>query len=278
MALNTFFSVRASVTTSYQLLSTVMAAAGYTGQAFLQDPLVISNADAAETLYVAIGYSTIPTGSIGAVVPKGAVTIAAGANTNLIWVKSTSALSADCFVGGLNFTNQINSFSSDASFAGATTFAGLATFNGFYRNAGTKRITANVTNATATMANLTDLTMTLVAGRKYVGRMVVKCADSTAAEGIAFDFDGGTATMTSFAAGAGLLTGGTTVASVTVSSAIATDLVWTTITGETWLTINISFVVNAAGTFIPRVAQGTAHTSGTATVNLGTYLILEDSP
>ena len=140
----------------------------------------------------------------------------------------------------------------------------------------TKRVTANVTNATATMANITDLSITLTAGHKYVGEMVVKCSDSTAAEGISFDFDGSSATMTSFAAGAGVLTGGTTVAVTTTSTALATDLNWTTITGETWIIIKISMVVNAGGTFIPRFCQGTAHTSGTATVNLGSYLTLED--
>jgi hypothetical protein len=135
-------------------------------------------------------------------------------------------------------------------------------------------LAADVTNATATMSNLTGLSLTVVAGGVYSGRAVFKCADSTAAEGIAFDFDGGAATMTAFAAGAGLLTGGTTVASVTVSSALATDLVWTTITGETWLTVELSFTANAGGTFIPRFAQGTAHTSGTATVSRGSSLTL----
>jgi hypothetical protein len=135
-------------------------------------------------------------------------------------------------------------------------------------------VTADVTNATATMANLTDLTMTLVAAGVYVGEAVFKCADSTAAEGISFDFDGGTATMTAFAAGAGLITGGTTVAVTTVSSALATDLNWTTITGETWLVVKIGLTVNAGGTLIPRFCQGTAHTSGTATTSRGSYLLL----
>jgi hypothetical protein len=137
-----------------------------------------------------------------------------------------------------------------------------------------KEVTADVTNATATMANLTDLSVTLAAAGIYVGEMIVKCSDSTAAEGIAFDFDGSAATMTAFAAGAGVLTGGTSVASVTTSTAIATDLVWTTITNETWITIRLAMTVNGAGTFIPRFCQGTAHTSGTATVSRGSYLVL----
>ncbi len=134
-------------------------------------------------------------------------------------------------------------------------------------------MTTSPTNATATPSNLTDLTVTLVAGATYVGRAVFKCSDSTAAEGIRFDFDGGAATMTSFNAGAGVLAGGTAVTSVTVSAAIATDLIWTTITNETWITVEMSMVVNAGGTFIPRFAQST-HTSGTATLSAGSYLQL----
>lgn len=138
----------------------------------------------------------------------------------------------------------------------------------------TAEVTADVTNATATMANLTDLTLNLVAGATYVGRMVAKCANSTAAEGISIDFDGSSATMTAFAAGAGLVTGGTTVAVATVSSALATDLNWTTITGQTWLSIDLAFTVNASGTFLPRFCEGAAHSSGTATMSRGTYVQL----
>jgi hypothetical protein len=143
--------------------------------------------------------------------------------------------------------------------------------------AGRTRVTSDVTNATATMANLTDLSVSLLAGQKFHGRLILKCADSTATEGISIDFDGGDATMTSFAAGAGVLTGGTTVAVTTVSSALATDLNWTTITGETWIVVEFSGVVNVAGTFIPRFCQGTAHTSGTATVYAGSKLSIDYS-
>lgn len=150
---------------------------------------------------------------------------------------------------------------------------------GWFQNpAGRARNTADVTNATATMANLADLTITLIAGRKYTGRMSVKCVNSVAAEGIAFDFNGGTATMTSFAAGAGVLaSGGTDTVGVNVSTALATALTFTTLTGETWITIELSMVCNAAGIFVPRFAENTS-TIGTATVRLGSYLWLEDSP
>lgn len=148
---------------------------------------------------------------------------------------------------------------------------------GWWQTAGESRVASNVTNATTTMAAITGLSASVKAGRKYAGELVVKCSEDVAADGIKIDFDGGTATMTSFAAGAGVLTGGTTVVVNEVSSALATDLEWSTITGETWITIKFTFVVNAAGTFIPRMAQS-AHTTGTATVALGTYMAIKDIP
>ena len=139
------------------------------------------------------------------------------------------------------------------------------------------RVAGDVTNATAVMADIAGLSANLVAGRKYIGVMVLKCSESVAAEGIKVDFDGGTATMTSFAAGAGLLAGGITVTVTAVSSALATDFDWSTITGETWLTFRLTMVVNAAGTFIPRFCQS-VDAGATLTVSLGSYLHLEETP
>lgn len=154
---------------------------------------------------------------------------------------------------------------------------GGGTASGYLQNGGgSKRNTADVTNATTTFSNLSDLTFTVAAGRKYCGRLVVRCSDSTAADGIKFDFAGGTATMTTFNAGVvGNVQGAT--AGTTVSAALATALTFTAMNGTTdhWIVIEFSFVVNAAGTVIPRFAQN-AHSAGTATAALGSYLQCED--
>ncbi len=148
---------------------------------------------------------------------------------------------------------------------------------GWITDAGVKRVTADVPNSTGTMANLTDLTMTLLAGRKYVGYLLVFASNSTAAEGIQFDFDGGAATATSFVAGLAGTPIGTT-AGVVYSTAIATDLTVTVATtGDIAYMIAIEIVVNAGGTFIPRFSE-VSHTTGTATVRLGSHLILTDCP
>ena len=159
---------------------------------------------------------------------------------------------------------------------GVTAWGSLGYFDPYgyqYKNL-SKEVTADVTNATATMAAISDLSVSLEASGVYVGELVLKCSNSTAAEGISVDFDGSTATATAFAAGAAVLTGGTTVAVTTVSSALATDLNWTTITGQTWITVKLAITVNAAGTFVPRFCEGTAHSAGTATISRGSYLRL----
>jgi hypothetical protein len=141
---------------------------------------------------------------------------------------------------------------------------------------GAARITTPVTNATATMSSLTDLTLTLVAGRKYFGELVLFAHNSTAAEGLQFDLNGGSATMTSIEFGfAGAAVGAT--GGVVVSTALGTALTDTVVsTTDVCYVIPMSLVVNAAGTIIPRFAE-VSHTTGTATINNG-FFRLFDSP
>lgn len=146
----------------------------------------------------------------------------------------------------------------------------------YQNNAGNKRNTADVPNATATMANLADLSITLIAGRKYMGRLVLVANDSVGADGLAIDCNGGTATMTSFQMTAEEAPIGATLGT-TNSTALGTALTNTVVaTTDTAYVIYLTMVVNAGGTFIPRFAQN-AHTTGTATVRLGSSLVLDDS-
>lgn len=146
----------------------------------------------------------------------------------------------------------------------------------FQNTPGRARVTAPVTNATVVLANLSDLTLTLIAGRKYTGRMVIFGKDSIAAEGLQFDFNGGSATMTS-------VTFGITAQGATIGTAVSTALgtaVTLTSTGiatDIQILIEFGCVVNAGGTIIPRFAQNT-HAAGTGTVETNSYLWLEDSP
>jgi hypothetical protein len=142
--------------------------------------------------------------------------------------------------------------------------------------AGRVRNTADVTNATATLANLTDLTVTLKAGRKYTGRLVLVLNESTAADGAKVDLNGGTATMTSVEFGVAAALAATV--GVRTSTALATAVTLTALgdTNDVIVEIPITLVCNVAGTLIPRQAQN-AHSTGTLTTRAGSYLHLDDS-
>lgn len=155
---------------------------------------------------------------------------------------------------------------------------GVITTGSWLQNTpGLARQTADATNATTTFASLTDLSVSVLAGRKYIGKLILKVANSTATEGIKIDLAGGTVTATSIWAAASSPVGGTTVLGTAISTSLAGVINYTTITGATIIEVNISMVVNAAGTFIPRIAENTT-AIGTLTVSAGSYLILDDSP
>ena len=123
------------------------------------------------------------------------------------------------------------------------------------------------TNATATMANLADLTMQVQAGQKVSGIAYLFAKNSVAGEGLQFDLGGGTATWTSIEFGLAGTPAGATVG-VASSTAIATALTCTSVlTTDACYPVAFSGVVNAGGTLIPRFAE-VSHTSGTATVEI----------
>lgn len=160
--------------------------------------------------------------------------------------------------------------------AGVVQATNASSGQGFFADAGTSRATGDVTNATATMAAITGMTVTLAASQKYIGTLVVFASDSVGADGLQFDFNGGTATATSFVVGVdGTPIGGTT--GTVYGTALATAMTLTIVsTGDVCYTINFEIVVNAAGTFIPRFAQ-VAHTTGTATVRRGSYMHIRNT-
>jgi hypothetical protein len=140
--------------------------------------------------------------------------------------------------------------------------------------AGDSALSTDFTNSTATMENLTGLSVTLLAGRSYTFRLSLMFSDSVAGEGAKFDFDGGTATATAFKARC-TITDSALLLSAT-STALATDFAVATATGDAGIECSGSFVVNAAGTFIPRAAQN-SHSTGTLTVEDGSHWWVHDT-
>ena len=134
------------------------------------------------------------------------------------------------------------------------------------------RVGTDATNNTATVANLTGLTQSLVTGNNYTGRLTVFANNSTAAEGIQFDFGGGTATFSSFEFGFTAVAGAT-LGTIT-STAIGTPINITVLggTGDYVIDIPFSGVCNGSGTLIPRFAENTSAT-GTATVRGLSFMV-----
>lgn len=151
--------------------------------------------------------------------------------------------------------------------------------NGWLQNsAGTSFVATDHTNNTTTPTAITNLSATVAAGRKYCGELVLFCDNTVAADGLRFDFDGGTATMTTFEAAVSSNVQGATF-SVTTSAALATDIIATTtgVTTRLCVVIHFGFVVNAAGTFIPRAGLEAAST-GVLTTRVGSHMVIEDAP
>lgn len=142
---------------------------------------------------------------------------------------------------------------------------------------GRQRVTADVTKADTTFTILTGLGFNAAASGKYTGKLIIKCNNSVASEGIKFDFNGGTATATAFWAVATESAGGTTVLGTVISTSLAGVINYTTITGETLIEISFSIVVNGAGTVIPRFAENSTAV-GTVTVELGSSMWTESMP
>lgn len=136
------------------------------------------------------------------------------------------------------------------------------------------RVAGDLTAANTTFTNMTGISRTVLAAGNYVGELVIKCNNTAATEGIKIDFNGGTATMTNFWAAAGVSVGGTTVIGTAISTSLSGVINFTTITGETLIIAKISFVVNGAGTVVPRFAENST-AIGTVTVELGSFMKLE---
>jgi hypothetical protein len=148
---------------------------------------------------------------------------------------------------------------------------------GWLQDAGHKRVATNATNATATVAALSDLTFNVQAGRKYAGEFSFIAKNSTAAEGLQFDFNGGSAVVTSVQFLFRSTPQGTTLGT-TQSTALGAAITATTATtGDVVYTIFFTVVVNTGGTLVPRFAE-VSHTSGTATVEAGSVGFIYDIP
>lgn len=150
---------------------------------------------------------------------------------------------------------------------------------GWLKQVSKKRTTANVTNETTEMTNLSDLSEPLVAGRSYSGFLGFFANNSTATDGLKIDFNGGSATMTSVQFGFSGTPVGATLG-VSQSTAESTAITVTTATtADIFYLVGFTCVCDAGGTLIPRMANFTAvgEPTGTATVKLGAFIDIDDN-
>ena len=154
--------------------------------------------------------------------------------------------------------------------------AGTAAEGWIQNEAGDQFLTGNHTNATATPTDLTDLTVTVVSGRKYSFDLVLIVSQSVAADGARLDFEGGTAAATNFVADVTILDGAA-YDTHTVVSALATDVTSTDIGTTVKIEAKGSFEPSGNGTFIPRIGLEAAST-GTITTLRGSYFWVKDMP
>ncbi len=143
---------------------------------------------------------------------------------------------------------------------------------------GHKAVVTPVTNVTTALANLTELSITVAAGQRYTGRIVLPINNALAADGFKLDLNGGTATMTlvefgfSSAVGSTLGTRTATALNTAITITVLPD------TNDLIIEIPVTMVVNAGGTVIPRQAKVADAAGATLTIRAGGYFHLDNTP
>lgn len=167
-----------------------------------------------------------------------------------------------------------------AGVVGPTSGSALTAAGWLQQTAGELALNADYTNATTTFSN-TALSATLISGRTYNFSLNLLASDSTAADGMKIDFNGGSATVTNFRVNCMATndtTGATVAFTAATSTALATVLNIATMasTGTHMITCNGTFVPSSSSTFIVRAAQN-AHSTGTLTITRGSWLSIRDA-
>lgn len=151
---------------------------------------------------------------------------------------------------------------------------GGTTLGGWEQWAGQCEVASDQTNSTTTPASST-CSISVTSGRKYNFECAFFFADSVAAEGARFDFDGGAATVSAFRTHSKVLDAALVTSVQT--TALATDVTAATTTGDALFEAAGSFTASSTNTWIPRFAQNT-HATGTITLYAHSHCRAWDQP
>lgn len=159
-----------------------------------------------------------------------------------------------------------------------TTYANGSTAGWIQNSAGDSVLNADYTNATTTFSNMA-FSKTVISGRAYAFSMSLHLTESTAADGVKIDFNGGTAAMTHFVVSCVLTNnlGAIVTQANAISTALATviNATATVTTAQHLYQCQGGFVPSGNGTFIARAAQD-SHSAGTLTVLRDSSLMVND--
>lgn len=201
---------------------------------------------------------------------------APGQNAHFIKLINGAGISCDSFSlnnGGLLQIGNGNGGGSFVQAAGNAAVLGcqVATNTWFQNTQARTTVATKVDATTTTLANLTDLSVTLKDGRKY-SFMYKLLSTCDVVGGWKCDLSGGAVTATTinahYNASAAAAVFGSNVTALNTTSGNASAALMIEITG--------TITVNAGGTLIPRFAQTAAN--GTSSVLVGSFLVIEDMP
>lgn len=242
---------------------------------------------------IAVGTAAIPAFAIG----SGAAGIYTDSNAEFIFVKNSgNMVKIDVSNGSVVLSSRLAWTASDAIAAQDTILkraaAGVVSFvdstggnnTGFFTYAGQSRVTGDTTLDSISPATMTlTPTYTLANSRTYSFECHIYANTPTAADGFRVDFDGGTVAIAAGGFRAHVKgfdqTGAITASAASSSTALATDLTWTSTTGDAEYVLTGTITVGAAGTgtFIPRYAKE-ADAGAAATIYRGSFCWMQDMP
>lgn len=140
-----------------------------------------------------------------------------------------------------------------------------------------KRSTSDYTNSSTTLASLTVLPeFSNIPPGSYIGRFVIKCNNTVAAEGAKFSFATGGTISVFWAAASVLSSSGTVTPGTVIITSTSGVINYTTMTGETVIAIDFFVTVTSTAGMELEAAEN-SHSSGTLTVEANTFAWLAQS-